>query len=208
MEDLTKILSEATNLFMRYGLKSVTMSDLARQLGMSKKTLYTQVENKADLIQKVIEAHLQQKRIEVKEIEAKGQDAIDILLWVSASVHRESKDVNPSLVYDLQRYYRESWELIEAHKQSFLVSFVQNNLEQGIREGLYRAELQVKLITKMYMSITDGFIQIYEEFQDACSLLKLHDEIMNYHIRGIASEKGLALLKKYSQDTERYLKEL
>ena len=108
-----KILKKSEELFLRYGLKSVTMDDLANQLGMSKKTLYQFVKNKSDLIEQVIELHISDEKAFMKDTREKSKDAVEEMIIVARHYIQELKKLSPTLIYDLKKYYQHLWLLIE-----------------------------------------------------------------------------------------------
>jgi AcrR family transcriptional regulator len=151
-EKLQELLKKAKDVFMRCGLKSVTMDDVSRELGISKKTLYQHVSDKSDLIMKSVEEDLTENKSRVEEVMMKDQNAIEQLLEVNKVVSEKMKQMHPSIIFDMQKYYPEAWSLIAEHRQKFVVEIIQRNLELGIKEGLYRQDINVKLIARLYTS--------------------------------------------------------
>ncbi len=193
---LQNILKSVNDMFMRYGIKSVTMDDIARHLGISKKTLYQYVKNKEELIMKTTEFHLTSEIEQVTSISQNANDAIDEMLQISALINNQLKKLNPSALYDMQKYYHGSWKLYEDYRIQTIYSFVSHNVQRGVREGLYRANLNVELIANYYIGLTDFCIS--DLFHgNKFTMSEIHSEFMNYHIHGIASNKGIDLLKTY-----------
>jgi AcrR family transcriptional regulator len=192
-EKLQELLKKAKDVFMRCGLKSVTMDDVSRELGISKKTLYQHVSDKSDLIMKSVEEDLTENKSRVEEVMMKDQNAIEQLLEVNKVVSEKMKQMHPSIIFDMQKYYPEAWSLIAEHRQKFVVEIIQRNLELGIKEGLYRQDINVKLIARLYTSkmeiMTNEMLFHSGEFNQEA----VFQEFLKYHFFGVLNEKG----KKY-----------
>lgn len=195
-EKLKEILEKVGEIFMRYGIKSVTMDDLARQLGVSKKTLYKYVSDKRDLVDKTFEVFMEQDKCMIDDICTKGMNAIDELFEISENVTSHIKDIHPSIFYDLQKYYPESWNHFTNYKHDFVCDCIERNLNKGIEEGLFRDNMNVEIIARNYVYRMDDIFnpEIYppSKFKYA----EVYLEIFRYHIRGIASPKGIEYLKE------------
>ena len=118
MELKQRILHRAEDLFLRYGIKSVTMDDIARELGISKKTLYQFVENKTDLIQQIFRQKIEGEIKLIAEIRATAQDAIDEMMKIARHAIDELRKLTPTIVYDLQKYYHGTWKMMESLHQN------------------------------------------------------------------------------------------
>lgn len=199
MNDLSKILARVDALFMRYGIKSVTMDDIARELGMSKKTLYQFVDNKADLLDKALDMHLRQEQELIKEIQKNSKNAIDEMMEIAMHVHKHLRRMNPSAMYDIQKYYKDCWNKVQEHKMKYIYTVMKENLERGIEEKLYRENINPDVIARFYIAktelIQDELIFPSREYD----LAKIHDDYMVYHMHGVASKKGLKMLNKFNE---------
>jgi AcrR family transcriptional regulator len=193
------ILKQAESLFMKYGVKSVTMDDIVREMGISKKTLYQLYDNKAALIKQVICNHLEDEHCQFENLHASSANAIEEILKVARHVVQQLKHISSNVVFDLRKYYRESYDLLESMNRKYVYQSIRSNIEWGQKEGLYLADIDADIISKLYSArafmITDE--TLFPESQyDKEKLLK---QYFFYHIRGIASKKGLELLEEYSK---------
>ncbi len=195
-----EIFEKVNDLFMKYGIKSVSMDDIARALGISKKTLYLFVDNKADLINKSIELHLLKEKQDIEEITSISKDPIDEMLNIARHIVKMLRQVNPSTMYDLQKYYKPSWDLMQSLHQIHIYDVIKNNIQTGIEIGLYRENLQPDIIAKFYVG--KSLILVDEDIfpMSDYNREKLFTEFINYHIHGIASKKGLDLLEKHLKE--------
>jgi len=198
-EKQAQILQEVGDLFMRYGIKSVTMDDVAKSLKMSKKTLYQHVSDKQDLVKKVMSGYCELDKLAVHSIiEMHGDNAIDEILAITKYVTTQIKNIHPSIHYDLEKYYPEAWAEMNAFKVDFIYQHIAGNLERGIDQGLYRPNVNVAIIAKLYVTkldiVFDPAVFPTREFQ----FVDVYMEMMRYHVRGVASEKGLKYLQEKS----------
>ena len=126
MDLKTQILEKAEDLFLRYGLKSVTMEDIARKLGVSKKTIYQYVDNKTDLISKIMLAHIEEEKAMMEAAKNSSEDAIGEMFAVARYALQQLRQLSPTLMYDLQKYYSNIWLLLQklhaAAKQKYDVT--------------------------------------------------------------------------------------
>lgn len=197
MEQLEDIIKKITETFLRYGIKSVTMDDLSRELGISKKTLYQYVSDKEEVVRKVVSLMINGQKCGIDSLlEQKGMNAIDHLFNMTRFITHHLKTMNPALTYDLQKYYASVWEEMVAFKQKNIFQYIMDNIRMGIKEGMYRNDINYEIIASAYVSRLEmysrGDMQGLEKFS--------FDEIFNtlfiYHVRGISNNKGLKYLEK------------
>ena len=202
MDVQTQIINKAEDLFLRYGLKSVTMDDIARKLGISKKTLYQYVENKTDLVSKIMLAHIEEEKAMMEEVSTNSGNAIEEMFKVARYALQQLRKLSPTLVYDLQKYYGDIWILLQKLHREHGQQMIRENIERGKKQGVYRADINEDIMAKLYVSNTFTLVD-----EDVFPLKnynkeKLFIEFIKYHIHGIASEKGLELYKNYIQRNE------
>ena len=201
-EELKAILVKVRELYMKYGIKSITMDDVAREIGISKKTLYQFVEDKDDLVGKFIDNEILLRQEEICKCFGIGLNAIEELFEISIFMNRLIRDQNPATDHDLKKYYPVHYEKTLKARREGIYSYILLNLKKGIREGLYRKDMNNDVIAKLYLwrSEDTGIISLfsYEEFTS----IKLFVELLSYHIRGIATEKGIIVLEKKIKELE------
>ncbi len=191
------ILEKVAELFMRYGIKSVTMDDVAKALKMSKKTLYTFVSDKGDLVRQVMAGHCDLEMAACELIRENNLDnAMDELLEITKFVTAQIKNVHPSIHYDLEKYYPEAWGELEKHKLNYIYGTVVDNLNRGIEQGFYRENVNTAIIARLYVYKLDMFFDPEIFPPKEYNFLEVYMEMMRYHIRGVASKKGLEYLEK------------
>ena len=203
-EKAQKIIEGAAGVFMKYGIKSVNMDDIARNLGISKKTLYKYVSDKNDLLMKALASHSSAEKCAMDAICDKDLNAIDEMLEISNYVSTLLKQIHPSIHFDLEKYHPEVMKnMMEAHEM-MIYSCMRNNMEKGIKEGYYREDLNVHVISKIYIEKMDATFNSEIFPPNEIPFSEVYMEYFRYHIRGIASEKGIAYLtKKVKQLSQR-----
>lgn len=193
-EDL-KILDRCIRLFMKYGVKSLTMDDIAGQLGMSKKTLYQYFENKEDLVIKATEHHFRLENQAILGLCAHSSNAIDEMLNISQWISAQMQGINPVLIFDLKKHHPKAWHLFEQHRNSDVYRCILHNLQRGVQEGLYRSDMCPDIIARSYIGRMEVVIDPELFPPDQFGFAAIHKEFIHYHIRGIASSKGLKYLE-------------
>ena len=195
------ILMQAAELFTKYGVKSMTMDDVARHLGISKKTLYQYVDNKKDLVKKSIQLHIDEEQCCMDDALQCEGNAIDELMMMTKMVGSQMKDMHPSVIFDLKKYYLEAYKCLALHRDEFIYSNIKRNIEDGMKSGLYRSNINAEILTRLYLSMVNVILDPESITLSQHSAADIHIEMIRYHIRGIASSKGREYLKqKFSQD--------
>ena len=190
-----KWLKRVEDLFLRYGVKSITMDDVARELGISKKNLYLFVDNKDDLVNKVLERHIQQDRAMCDLLLGSASNAVEQMFVVIENNSSQLQQMKTNVVHDLQKYHREAWEKMQEHQRGFLYDMVRSNLERGIREGVYRTDINLDILAKIHIA---SMFQLFDEAlfpQQAYPKPALFREYLLHFLYGIVSDKGLLILK-------------
>jgi AcrR family transcriptional regulator len=189
-----EILNTTRTLFMRYGIKSVTMDDIARELGISKKTLYQSFENKQELIERTFEAHVQDEVRLIEEVKTSARDSIDEILKIARYVIQMLRKTSPTVMYDLEKYYRRTWLQVKQLHSRHIYNYILDNIKRGIEKGLYRPELKPELIARIYVANTSGQLEIPAS---ETNLEEMVREYTIYHIHGIATPMGIDCLNDY-----------
>jgi len=191
-ERLKEIIERVLQLYFKYGIKSITMDDVARELAISKKTLYQFVKDKADLVDKAVDHQLTMHRCEMQNIETNTANAIDVLILASSFVAEQFKHINPSISYDLQKYYPQSWNKIVNYRRTHIYQHVRTNMKQGIEQGLYLDDLNVDIISYLYvLKMEEVFLRPDDDFLKTYKSDVIFKTLFHYHIRGIANKKGI-----------------
>jgi len=190
-----KIISGASNVFMKYGVKSVNMDDVARHLGVSKKTLYQFVTDKEDLVKKSVSAFCQQEDNDISTICQKGLNAIDENLEIMNYVSNMIQNIHPSVAYDIEKYHPAVFKQMRTHRHSVVYNCVLQNLLKGQKEGYYRKDFKADVIAKIYISRMESLFDPTLFPSTEYKVTEVYAEVFRYHILGIASAKGAEYLQ-------------
>lgn len=198
-QKLDFILVRSFDLFRKYGVRSISMDDIARELGMSKKTLYLYVDNKTDLIRKGFLQAQADFRKSIEKVCSTEMNAIDELLAFSKLVNEEIKKYNPSNTFDLKKYYHEVFEEHVNGDKAFSYRMIVKNLRKGIEEKIYRDDLDVELVAGLYIQKVESMHN--EKILADCnpSMDRIFEVMFENHIRGIANANGIAYFEKRKQ---------
>jgi AcrR family transcriptional regulator len=193
---IIEILENVRELFFKYGVRSVSMDDIGRDLGISKKKLYEHFKTKSDLVEKLLS--LERKNFEdiFESYNFEGVNAIDILLTVSKELGNKFRDVSPSMTYDMKKYYPAIYAHHLEERIEFIFGKIKINLEKGINQGMYRNDLSIELIARLYirrlMDLHDPEVFPADKF----SFQTLFDVMFDNFIRGIANQNGIDYYEK------------
>lgn len=192
-----RILEQARDLFMQLGLKSVSMDDISTRLGMSKKTIYQYYADKEELVSAVVLSILTQNQQTCETSIGKSKDAIHELFLAMQDVSELFSRMNPSILFDLGKYYPKAFQLFYHHKNDFIYNVIRKNLLRGIEEGLYRNDLHVDIISRLRLENT--LIPFNPEFYNAvkADMVAITQEMTFHFLYGIVSIKGYQLTQEY-----------
>lgn len=192
-----KILEAASEEFMKYGIRSVSMDDISRKLGMSKKTLYAHFSKKAELVKSVSLAFIEKDKEALRVIHENSRDAIDELVLMARYVLSILREVPQTVLYDMKKYHRSCWNLFDNFHQKFIYQTIYDNIERGIAEGYYREEVNPDILARLYVGKS---LWISDETlfpANSYNMGELYFEFIIYHIHGLASSKGVKKLNNY-----------
>lgn len=190
------ILEKVCRLYHRYGIKSVTMDDVALRLGISKKTIYDFFHDKEDLVAQVLLYEHDTHCSFLVNITDKQFNAIEELFEVYKMINAMLKDFNPSMEYDIRKYYPNLFIRIREIKRKQMFDSVYKNLCQGKKEGLYRKDLNSKIIAKLHVFRTETLIDNNMFTQEELTSIKVFHEVFVYHLHGILSHEGRTFFEK------------
>lgn len=200
VEVKNRILEAAADLFCRYGIKSISMDEIARHLGISKKTIYQFYREKDEIVYLVIQQRMIQDQEVMSDLLANADNPIDEMMRVTERILVVMSSINPSLFFDLQKYHPNAWGVCNDHKRNFVLKRITENLEMGIAEGLYRIDIRVDILAKVRMEqINLAFDpHIFPPGQFRFDDIQI--QLLDHFLRGIVTAKGLEVLHQYSKE--------
>lgn len=202
MEVKEYIVEEADKLFCQYGFKSVTMDDIAKHLGMSKKTIYQHFSDKDELVNILIADKLTSQDCAMDTCSINAKNAVEEIFFAIANIHELLTSMNPKLFYDLQKYHPKAWLLFKTFKEENLSKCILENLERGIREGIYREDLKTDILTQMRLEQVDLLFNQHDNYtMKKYNIAQVMVEITTHFLYGICNLKGIELINKYKQQS-------
>ena len=194
-----KILNISKVLFKKFGFKSVTMDDIARELGMSKKTIYNHFSNKKELVSRSIDLYIEAEGQSICCINDKDVDAVYEMFLIAGHVRQVFKEIGTRTMYDLNKYYKESALKLHQFMTDNIYNSITDNLTKGIKDGLYREDVPIGIIARFYVAkaqiIKDDAIFPRDKFSKDLVV----DTLLEYHLRAIVTPKGAKLINKYTE---------
>ena len=199
LENRERILAKSRELFMQYGIRSVSMDDIAGVLGISKKTIYHYFADKEELVGAVIQFEVCHSESQCNVDHSESANAIEEMFRAMEMVEQMFRTMNPSVLFDLKKYHPGAFSILEKHKNDYLFNIIRSNLQRGISEGLYRPEIQVDIIARfridsMLLPFDPSFLQ-----RQKIGLVEVEQQIIEHYLFGIVTLKGYKLVLKYQQ---------
>jgi len=197
MSQTERIILGAEELFLKAGIKSVTMDDVARHLGMSKKTIYQFFKDKNELVIGLVRKKIQEDEEQMEEILNKSTNVIEGMINMMKCSEEIFSRINPIVIHDLQKYHPDAWKQFQNFKSGVIVQTLEELLKKGIEQGYIRAEIDVKIIARMRMGQVEmGFDNAIFP-QSEFNMWKVQQQFLEHFNYGICTLEGYKLLNEY-----------
>ncbi|MEZ7838948.1 MAG: TetR/AcrR family transcriptional regulator [Flavobacteriales bacterium] len=200
MEKEERIIKGALDLFLQAGVKSINMDDVSTHLGISKKTLYKIVSNKADLVKQAFTLHQSSFISMIEAIKAKNTNPIDEIFEIDQQLCVMLKNRPPLLISNLKKYYPEVWNILDTIRKENIYDCVSQNIDLGIKQGFYRGSINVNIIAKLMINTVEAIVDDELFPLTEYNFKNILQENRVYHIRGIATQKGINYLENKLQN--------
>jgi AcrR family transcriptional regulator len=192
-----RILDSAHNLFFQYGIKSVTMDDIAGHLGMSKKTIYSFFDDKDKLVCALTGKEFENQQSDLIKIADQTQNAVEEMMGIIKYLSVMFSKMNRYLIYDLQKYHPNAWKLFSNFKEDCIVKVMQRNIKRGIKEELYRPAVNPRIMALLRMKEAEWALDTEVFPPKEFTLGEVHVQLLEHFLYGIVSLKGYKLIDKY-----------
>jgi len=197
------IIAESDKLFCQYGFKSVTMDDIAKQLGMSKKTIYSHFSDKNEIVNIVIEIKLNSQKCLIRDTIECAENAVHEVFFAVTNMKEQLSNMNPTLFYDLQKYHPKAWIYFKDFREKHLFTTIHENLIRGINEGYYRDDIKTDILTQMRLEQIDLIFSNSSGYTNGkYGLAQVMAELTEHFLYGICTLKGHKLINKYKEIIE------
>ena len=182
-------------LFGRFGIKALSMDDLAGHLACSKKTLYKYFSDKRDLVSKALHSHLDGLEAQMADLMQGEGNAIELALQEMENKHKMLSAINSTVLFDLKKYYPKVFEATHERRKNMIRRVVTHNVMRGMEQGMYRDDLNVEAVADLHLALVEDMVRQAENGTLARPLAEHFKALFTYHIRGIASADGVAYLE-------------
>lgn len=185
---------------MRYGIKSITMDEVARHCNISKKTIYQYFPDKDSLVKEIMEVHMKEDICLINALTQQNCSALEEVLKISEFMKKDIAEIHPSVLFDLKKYHSAAYEVFEKHRDTHFMETVVKNLERGLKEGVYRQEIDVRVFARLRVIEIEAMfnLQLFKEVDIDLSLVQLH--FIDHFVRGLVTEKGLKQWETISEN--------
>ncbi len=202
METKDRILKAALELFFRYGIKSITMDDIAKHLSMSKKTIYQFFSDKDELVHSLFMQSLEEDERDFVAISEKAANVVEEVFMFMRKMHEIFDTINPNIFYDLQKYHPKSWALFHDFKTNYILGSVEKSLERGKKQGLVREDVNVKILARLRVEEIGMGLNPQIFAADKFKIVDVQIALTEHFLYGICTLKGHKLINKYKHINE------
>lgn len=196
LDNKEKILRGAEDLFMKYGVRSISMDDIARHLSVSKKTLYQHFADKDELVVLVLKSHLERNTKEVDTILETAGNSIEELAKISACMKRNMQGLNQTMMFDMQKFHPKAWNVWIEFKQKYIRESVISNLKRGIQEGHIRPDVDPEIIAALRIELIQLSFNPDVFPREKFNMVEVHSQLFDHFVFGLVTEKGRKLYLK------------
>ena len=190
------ILTKATEMFLALGFKSVTMDDIASEMGISKKTIYQRFSTKPELVKQATLELFESISQDIDSIRALEKDPIEELFEIKKIISTHLKNESASSIYQLQKYYPKIHATLKKKQFEKMDDCVIKNLNEGIKLELYRNEINVEAIGRFYFAGLTSLKDVDLFPTSTFDSKDLQNQYLEYHLRGICTSKGILKLEQ------------
>ncbi|AUP79009.1 TetR/AcrR family transcriptional regulator [Flavivirga eckloniae] len=192
-----KIINKAADLFLTLGFKSVTMDDIAQEMGISKKTIYVHFANKTKLVEAVTFELFETICDGIDTICEASNNPIEELYDIKMFVMHHLKNEKSSPQFQLRKYYPQIHDALKIKQFEKMHDSVKESLQKGVDTELFRSNINVDFISRMYFN---GMTGIKDESifpKKIYTMEYLIESYLEYHLRAIVTDKGFNILNKF-----------
>jgi AcrR family transcriptional regulator len=202
MVPIERIIQGGEDLFLKAGIKSVTMDDIARHLGISKKTIYHFFKDKNELVIALTKKKLQEDEDQMCAIMEHSDNVIEELINMMKCSEEIFSRINPIVIHDMQKYHPDAWKQFQNFKADVLVRTLEELLIKGIKQGYIRPEIDVKIIARMRVAQVELGFDTTQFPLAEFSPWKVQVQFLEHFNYGICTLKGYKLLDEYKKNKE------
>lgn len=199
MDTKERIVKKADELFRRFGIRAVTLDDIANNLSISKKTIYQFFADKDALVDEIMMAEFSKTNCDCDHCKANAKNAVEEIFLLMQLLDEDFRNLNPLILHDLKKFHHNTFLKFNQYMHENMVQKISENLNRGREEGYYRTDFDVETMARFRMAsvwlLFDQEIFPISKF----NLEKTSHQIMELFLYGIVNPKGYKLIEKYKQ---------
>ena len=199
MDIKERITSTTHDLFMRYGIRSVSMDDISLQLGMSKKTLYQYYADKDELVDAVLAMEVNRGQHDCANCSVTARDAVDEIFLTMEMILEQFRSMNPIVMHDMQKFHFSAFQKFMKYKNEFIYDVIRKNIERGIQEELFRPEINADVLSKFRNESMMLAFNMDVFPPRKYNIAEVTMEIIEHYLYGLSTLKGHKLIIKYNE---------
>ncbi|MEK6615306.1 MAG: TetR/AcrR family transcriptional regulator [Bacteroidota bacterium] len=197
-----RILLAAQELFFKYGIRSISMDDIAKHLSISKKTIYQFFKNKDEVVQMLMVTELNKNRCDFNTVVETSENVIVEFFGMMKHVSALFSKINPILFYDIQKFHSETWKLFKEFKENCILKLVEESLVKGMKQGFIRADINPKILARMRIEQVDLGFNPNVFPPDKFKIVDVQIALLDHFLYGVCTLKGHKLINKHKQIIE------
>jgi TetR/AcrR family transcriptional regulator, cholesterol catabolism regulator len=197
MELQERILHTADELFRKYGVRSVTMDDLAKHLSISKKTLYQFYTDKDELVLKITGATIRRIDRDMEMIRTESVNALDETVRILNYMRGLISSFQPTFLYDLQKYYPKAYKTFAEYRERNMKNSILFNIRRGIKEGVYRKDVSPEIVARLRLQQIEGCMNPEMFPPSMFNMSDVAHQSLALFLHGLVTEKGYKMLEQY-----------
>jgi hypothetical protein len=152
-------------------------------------------------VSKAVQLAIDEEESLLSEMHEANGNAIDKIFAINTMISEKLQSIQPAVIFDMQKYYPEAWAIMEEHKSVFIHNQIKENLEEGIKQGLYRNNMNPELVTRIYVTLINSIFDSPLYSLSNHSFKETHTEVARYHLRGITNKKGVEYMQQMFNNT-------
>ena len=191
----------------RFGIRTVTMDDISRDLGISKKTIYQYFKDKKDLVNNIVQVHINEDIAQFKRAMSEGENSVHSLIIVSQCLRDSLKDIKANIMHELHKFYPDAWMMFEDFKVNVMKESLISVIKRGQQEGYFRPEINAELMAVLRIEQVQIFMMNKELLpRDQTSLVEVQYQLFDHFIHGLFTIEGYQLFNQYNINNNQHEK--
>lgn len=199
MKNKDRILLGAQELFFKYGIKSITMDDIAKHLAISKKTIYKYFADKDEVVETMMIQLMKKNEAQFQNIVDESTNVVEEVFGMMKHMGMMFSQMNPNLFYDMQKFHPNTWNLFKKFKEECIESMVIDSIERGISQGLVRSDINSKIVARLRMEQVEIGFNPQAFPPNKFKIIEVQLALLDHYLHGICTLKGHKLINKYKE---------